>query len=89
MIVGWANPDSFSEKAKQKVNFKLCAGELCILMRVEEILSGDERQTGGNVDQIISQIRNMTDFNSAGERITGCSRYPSIDGSCNHGSGKI
>jgi hypothetical protein len=55
----------------------------------EEILSGDERQTGGNVDQIISQIRNMTDFNSAGERITGCSRYPSIDGSCNHGSGKI
>ena len=41
MIVGWANPDSFSEKAKQKVNFKLSAGELCSLMRAEEILSGE------------------------------------------------
>jgi hypothetical protein len=42
VIVGWANPDSFSEKAKQKVNFKLiAAGELCFLMCVEEILSGE------------------------------------------------
>ena len=41
VIVGWSNPDSFSEKAKQKANFKLSAGELCILMCVEEVLSGE------------------------------------------------